>query len=97
MASETPNFFTRLLFAADRLLPSGNTILNGTGHKGYLSASVKSRVFPEFTDQDMTLAMILRFTSKMYVFLPILIFTVLPVLVNSRRLFFLLLLGYEMI
>ena len=58
-----------------------------TSFKGYLSASLKSAVFPGFTDQDMILAMILQFTSKMSVSLPIFIFTVLSVLVNSFKLF----------
>ena len=44
-------------------------------------------VFPDFTNQYTVLAMILQFISKMDVSLPIFIFTVLPELVNSFRLF----------
>ena len=53
IASETPNSFRSLLLAVDRLLSSEKAILNGIGHKGYLSASLKSTAFPDFTDQDM--------------------------------------------
>ena len=90
MASETPNTqapFRSLLLAVDCLLPSGKAILSGAGHKRYLSAFLKSTAFPDFTDQDMILGMMLRFTCKMDVSLLIFIFIVLPVLVNSFRLF----------
>ena len=87
MASETSNSFRSLIFAVDRLLPSGKAKLSKTRHKGYLSASLKLTAFPDFMDQDMILAMILPFTFKMDVSLPIFIFTVFPVLVNSFRLF----------
>ena len=75
-----------MLFGVDGLLPSGKAILNRTKDKGYLSVSLKSTVLPDSTDQDM-LAMILRFTSKMDVSLPIFIFAVLPVFMNRFRLF----------
>ena len=75
-----------MLFGVDHLLPCGKAILNGTGDKGYLSFSLKYTVFPDSTDQDM-LAMILQFTSKMDVSLPIFIFAVLPVFMKRFRLF----------
>ena len=87
MGSGTPNSFRSYLFAVDRLLPSGMAILSENGHKDYLSASLTSTAFQDFTDQDMILAIILRFPSKIDVSLPIFIFKVFPVLVNSFRLF----------
>ena len=68
---ETPNSFRSLLFAVDCLLSSGKAALSGTGNKRYLSASLKSTAFPDFTDQDMILDMMLPFTSAMDVSLPI--------------------------
>ena len=92
MASETTNtqtHFISLLLAVYRLLPLGKAILSGTGHKSYLSAFLKSTAFPDFTDQDIILSMMFRFTCKIDVSLPIFIFMVLvlPMLVNSFRLF----------
>ena len=48
---------------------------------------LKSTAFPDFTDQDIILAIILQFTCKMEIFLLIFIFTVFPVLENSFKLF----------
>ena len=90
MVSETSNSFTSLLFAVDHLLPSGKAIPSGSEHRDYLIASLKSTAFPNFNDQNMILAMILWFTSKMNVSLPVFIFTVFPVIVNCFRLFLLL-------
>ena len=63
-------------------------LISGTKHKGYLGSSSKSTVYPDFTDQDMILGMMLRFTCSMDASLPVYIFTILPVHVNSCRLFY---------
>ena len=83
--TQTP--FKNLLLAVDRLIPSEKTILGGTGHERYLSPSLKSTALPEFTDQDMIWGMMFRFTCNMDASLPIFIFMVLPVLMDSFRLF----------
>ena len=83
--TQTP--FKNLLLAVDRLISSEKAILGGTGHKRYLSPSLKSTALLEFTDQDMICGMMFRFTCKMDASLPIFIFMVLPVLMDSFRLF----------
>ena len=66
ISSETSNPFRSFLFAVDCLIPPRKAILSGAGHKGYLSAFVKSIEFPDFNDQEMVLAMVLEYTVNLH-------------------------------
>ena len=87
MAPETPNFFSSLLFAAVRLLPFGKAMLSGTVCKGYLSASLKStcRFYWPTYDFGHDITIYIQDWSLMSPHQSS--FTVLPVYVNSFRLF----------
>ena len=94
VVSTISNSFRSLLFPVNRLLLSGKVLLRETEHKGYLSASLESAVFLDFTHQGIILAILLQFICMMNGSLPILIFMIFPVLANRFR--HLILLNYQM-